>query len=406
MSFLFSEKRETARLVLHIDSSSVSGALVLYAFGKKPKIQRNFRVEQDVFQKDKTGELYTGVEKSLESVLTSLYKEKPVFDAVTVIFGDSWCQSQTKKIHIEQDRKFIITKNFLADILTKETGTIQKEFESVLSQEPLSLTGEVQSPEKNSVVIIAKNILHTEVNGYYMAECVGVQTKVFDLSINVSGVSTKIYNLVLDTVFSHTHMHPRDIECNSASFVTYSILNTLPVSGAKDVVLRDFLALCVSGERTDVILSENSTLGKNTHIPIGVNTFLRRLSKMLDVSSQIAESTLRIVLNHKMDQEITGIVEKSIDDIEKEWAVYFQDALVSMDSRVSVPTQVFLFVPEYLSEIFSHFISLPKEDITSNFRRKVRIILVNKDFLSEFFEPSVFDSFDPQISLCTLFYKK
>lgn len=403
MSFLFSEKKETVRLILHIDSGSVSGALVLYTFGKKPKIQRNFRVEQDVFLKDKTGDLYTGVEKSLKAVLVSLYKEKPVVDAVTVIFGESWCQSQTKKIHIEQDRKFIITTSFLADILTKETDIIQKEFESSLREETSSTS---QDPDKNLVVIIGKNILHTEVNGYYVAECVGVQTKVFDLSINVSGVSTKLYNLVLDTVFSHTHVHPRDIECNSASFVTYSILNTLPVSGVKDVVLRDFLAVCVSGERTDVILSENSTLKKNTHIAIGVNMFLRKLSKALDVTPQIAESTLRIVLNHKMDREITGIVEKSIDDIEKEWAIYFQDALVSLDSRVSLPTQIFLFIPEYLAELFSHFISIPKEDITSNFRRKARVIVVNKEFLSQFFEPSVFDMFDPQISLCTLFYKK
>src|SRR6185295_8517856 len=113
-------------------------------------------------------------------------------------------------------------------------------------------------------------------------------------------------------------------------FISYSVLRSLPGTN-NNQTSSDFLCMDVGSECTDIICVGQDPYIRTISFPCGENSIIHSIRKSLAVSPEIAASTLRLALLHRMDESVNVGIQKAIGMLEKEWAIYFEDALTSLD---------------------------------------------------------------------------
>ena len=114
--------------------------------------------------------------------VSSLYLSMPIENSYLYTFegnpdyaniaSQAFYQStlKTKNIHIAQDKTFIITEDFIEDIINKEKAKFKDELNA----------SEIKNILGDNIKIIDKNIIHTKINGYTLKDNISKKTKVFD----------------------------------------------------------------------------------------------------------------------------------------------------------------------------------------------------------------------------------
>src|SRR3989344_2259465 len=167
----FRKKEDELSILLDIGNGSINGAIVLFTKNKIPRFIFTGEVPFSIPLQPSAPELSAEMKILLNKILDYLIKNglsKMTFakkiEKVLVTFSSPWFALKTKHINLVQQNYFLITKDFLDDIIEKE----KKVFEKLLSGE--------DSPNK-SFEIVEKSIVHTKINGYEMSNSLGRNTK-------------------------------------------------------------------------------------------------------------------------------------------------------------------------------------------------------------------------------------
>ncbi len=385
LSDLFARKREKISLLVDIGAGSVTGAFVSYPPGQVPKLLSRATLSY-------TGASAEGADTTqemsdcLDKMLTQLFAHHQKISDVSVMFSAPWCAVETKQIHIEQNKKFIITQSFLDDIVRVESDKFQKELHT-RADDGAGLSGDVK--------VIEEHLLHTQVNGYVVTQSVGMKTNVFDLSVHLGCVGQAVFDAVVKTIFHHTHLSHEKIHPQTFYFASYSVMYSLfPI---------DYVYMDVRGEATTILLVQNGLPAGTVSFPSGVRFVVQKVATTCKVSDEIAMSMIHTVFSGNADDELSQKVKTVMEDVEKEWAIYFEDALVSLSPRLALPSKVFLFAPADFAPLYQEFLSLAKTDATAVYRKSMHVTPVTPDMFAERFTNNPREPFDAHIAISSIF---
>lgn len=390
MSFLsFIKKEAEVSLLIDIGNGTISVALVL--FNKKtPKFIYHAKAGVPILEKNTKQRIITGIGTLLDQMLIKTLKlRKEKINKVVVSFSAPWYTFKSKEIHLTENKDFIITKSFFDSILAKEEKLYIKE-----------LSESSDSDSKNQYSVAERSIVHAKINGYVLSNMLGKKTKSFDAYLYISAISTEIEEKIINVISKHTHILRRNITLYTSPLVSFhTIRDKFPDE-------RDFLLMDITGESTDFSLVKEDFIESSTKLPLGRNYVIWKIAKSANVSTEISESMLHMYLQQKTDEVTTSLIEKTICEVEEEWAVYFEDAFITLCKTRDYPTRIFLISDDDVMLIFSNFLKLAKMDSTASFRKNMKLSLINEQTVSDLYESSV--GVNPSVILVLLafFYSK
>ncbi len=372
----FKRKKETSLLV-DVGNGSVTCAIVLFVKNSKPKFIHSMTRHFTATERPDPLRLSEGVLALLEYLLSNIVKKSGKLSSVLVSFSAPWFVLKTKNIHLENDATFVITKSFLADVLSKEENSLQNGFD-----------------------INEKSIIHATVNGYQIENIIGKKTKVMDASVFMSATAKDVQQKVTGAISKQTHIDKNKIVLHSFPLVMFSVVRD---NFEKS---QDFILMDITSEITDITLVVGNTIVKNTSFPFGRNSIVRQISKTLNLSTEIAQSELNMYMTGKLDDSGVSIVQAILTDLEKEWSIYLEDSLLSLSPDLILPSSLYITADEDSTPIFMEFLQLSKTDVTGNFRKNINITYINKEVLAPLYQTSSKVGEDEFIAMLAIFYDK
>jgi len=380
--------------LLDIGNGSINGAIVLFTKNKIPRFIFTGEVPFSIPLQPSAPELSAEMKILLNKILDYLIKNglsKMTFakkiEKVLVTFSSPWFALKTKHINLVQQNYFLITKDFLDDIIEKE----KKVFEKLLSGE--------DSPNK-SFEIVEKSIVHTKINGYEMSNSLGRKTKNFDAYLCLSVVGKSTIDIVHNAILKNSHIPADMVSIHTFPVVSFIVVRDIFSANS------DFIIMDITGEVTDLTLVEDNVVIKSISMPSGRNFIIRQIAKKLDLSAEIAESNLHLYAEGKLDEKTKIQIQTILLDVEKEWSIYLESAIQEFSSQKNIPSTVYLTVDSDVAPIYKDFLSLVKTDSTAEFRKNMNLIHINKETLSHFYETQMEVEVNEFMAILAVFYNK
>lgn len=383
-------------ILIDVGNGTTTGAIAVFKKNEKPTyvyVAKRFFI---VTEKVDPARLETEMNLLLDEMLTMLTQKgfehkywlsnKKKINKVLISFSSPWYTSKTKSIHLQNEKEFVITNDFLDNIMKNEVTLLKKELNSENSLETYE--------------VIEKSIVHSKINGYILDSSIGKSTKSFDASLYMSFVGEKFINDVLKTIYKHTHINEKDIIINTFPLISFTVIRDLFAENP------DFMIVDITGEVTDITLVRGDIILDTVSIPSGRNFILRQISKTFNYSNEIAESTLRLHTAKKLDETQTTKMTEIVDSIEKEWLIYFENALIELSPDMNLPNNIFLTADTDTASLYMDFLNKGKSDATSIYRRNIKITHIDLDKTSSFYNNISGYLLDEFVVLLGLFYKK
>lgn len=396
MFSLFQSKNEETSIIFDIGNGTLTGAIVVFNEDQKPKfvytIKKNFSVSEQLEPQQLELEMQKLLDEALNYIMKDGFNSKYLqnkskkIKRVFISFSSPWFLSKTKSIKLENPKEFVITESFIQDILKKEEALFKTELKNEHGGELFE--------------VIESSIVHSKINGYALDNSIGKNTKTFDAYIHMSVVHNLFLNKIQETIIKHTHINIKNIHLNTFPLISFTVI--------RDIFTKepDFLIMDITGEITDITYVKNEIIDKTTSMPSGKNFLLRQLCKNLNVSTEIAESTLQMFLNKKLDDENGNKISELLVSSEKEWSIYLENALLELSPSLTLPSTIFLTTQSEYFTLYESFLNTPKIDQTTVFRKNLKINRLDISSLSSFYENNSGNVIGEFIVLVSLFYKK
>jgi len=130
--------------------------------------------------------------------------------------------------------------------------------------------------------------------------------------------------------------HNDDIVFHSYSFAFFSSL--------RDILSmkKNFLAIDIGGELTDIFLSLDGVMVENISFPYGTNSMLRDIALKQNILFSEAKTQLNLLIANKLHHRTKEGIEKNINDIKIKWLNSFTESLSLILSDSFLPEQVIL----------------------------------------------------------------
>lgn len=394
-SFLNTNKDEVVVLI-DVGNGTTTGAIVIFAKNEKPKfiyVAKKFFVINEKVESEKLEiEMNSLLEQMLLLVTKKGFEHKywlnkrKVINKVLISFASPWFISKTKNIRLEKEKEFVITKSFLDNVMMQEVDLLKKE----LNQ---------QNPSENFEVI-EKSIVHSKINGYNLENVIGKNTKSFDASLYMSVVSENFIDKILTTLYKYTHVSNNNVLINTFPLISFSVIRDLFTKES------NFIIMDVTGEVTDITLVRGDIIVDTVTIPSGRNFIIRQIAKSFNTSTEIAESTLRLYLDKKLQDDVNTKMSEVVSAVESEWSVYIENALTELSPDMNLPSTMFLTAEKDVSEMYINFLAAPKSDSTTLFRKNLKLEHINLEKTASFYTNESGYILDEFIVLLALFYKK
>ncbi len=382
-------------ILIDIGNGSTTGGIVVFPKNEKPRfiyvIKKFFLISEKVEGEKLEAEMHALLEEMLSTMTQKGLEhkywvgKKKKFDRILVSFSSPWFISKTKSIHLEKDKEFVITPTFLNNIMTEEVELLKSE---------------LNKDSGHDFEVIERSIVHSKINGYTLENAIGKNTKSFDASLYMSVVSDSFINKVLGALNKHTHVSNENVIFNTFPLISFSVIRDLFTKE------QNFIIMDVTGEVTDITLVRGDIITDTVTIPSGRNFIIRQIAKSFGVSTEIAESTLRLYLSKKLEDETGKKMADIIVAVESEWAVYIENALTELSPDMNLPSKMFLTAENDVAQMYIDFLSIPKTDTTNIFRRNLKLEHINLEKTSTFYTNESGFLLDEFIVLIALFFKK
>ncbi len=393
--FGFSNSSEEVTLLIDVGNGSIGAALAVIAPGILPTIVYSTRQSLSVLEKPTAAKLTETLTLLLSDVLTKVMtygtsnpywkgQHKNISSAL-VSFSAPWFVSKTKQLHLSQDKAFVLTQSFLEEVASAEEDLFIKELE-----------GE----NKNTFTLVEKSIIGARVNGYSVNNILNKKTKTFDTSLFLSVVGTGILEKVKEVVARQIHIASDKIKIHSFPLISFSMVRDV----FRDT--SDFILMDITGEVTDITVISEDVITQTASFPFGRNFLVRQIAKNLNVSPEIAVSTLQTYLLGKLDELTVSRVRGVLSDAEKEWALYWNDCLTSLFPAVLFPSKIYITADSDTAGIFIDFIKSSKGDVADALKKQMQIIHLNHDVLGKYYKGESIAFDDEFIGVLAVFSNK
>ncbi len=384
---------EETLLIIDIGNGTVGGALLALSKNTKPNIAYTVRLPLSILETPDPGRLVEDLPLLVGEVLTDVLREgikkagEKKISGVLVSFSSPWFVLKTKHLQLTQDRPFLISQEFLDDIVGKEERVFTDDLKK-------------GSTSGGEFKVIEKSIVHTKINGYIIENNIGQKTKSFDAFLCLSAIEKNVADSVLDSILKHVNVSRHDILLHTFPLISFSILRDM-YPGNSSFILMD-----ISADVTDLTLVNNNVIEKSVSFPSGKNFIIRQLAKSTGATYDIALSMLHQFNNKDMDDVSNDATLKVLSNVEKEWSIYFESALGELSPAMTLPGLIYITSDSDVSDIYSDFIKLSKTDSTGAFRKQVNVTKIGHEELQGLCDVSAFVEEDEFLEIESIFYKK
>ncbi len=400
MSFfsIFRKKEEKPKISLLVDigNGTVEVALAIFSQNKKPTFLGVAKESFIIVDRPDSTRLTRDMIGILDSSLDYLMKDVAKSDTwiagdkkinnVAVSFSSPWFVSETKHIHMSKPDSFSITESLLSELVMKESATFTQDLQGGSSAD-------------NIFDVIEKNITNMKLNGYNSSNPLEQKTKDLEISVCLSAILKDLSQKVDDTILKYIHISKEDISMHTFPMVCFSVISQM---FSPD---EDFIAIDVTSEVTDVSVIKSGSIVASASFPLGRNLIVRQISKAFNSNSEIAESNLHMYMEKKADTSVFEKVNQVLLNTEKEWEIYFKNIISDLSPSTDLPKKVYITADSDAAMIFVDFLSLPKQDATSAFRKNLTINYLNNESMKSFYESSSTGEVDEFIAMLAVFQK-
>lgn len=388
MMNIFDKKKKGCTLILDIGNKSIIAALVVFNKNNKPEFicsqKELFSIDTELSAR----KIELQMNKIVDSVVAKIVKEgskrQVKIDTVFVVFSSPWFVAKTKKISLNNQKEFYITKDFLSDITDSEVSKFKEEMR--------------QSTETVFELIESTFVLG-RINGYAVNSPIGKKTKNFDAYIYLSLTHNSLLKKIQSIIHKHTHLNPEEITVSTFPVVSFKVVKDLLTDQSS------FVLLDVTGELSEITLVSDDAIVKTVTIPSGKNLIYKQISKELNTSIEIAESTLKLYTAKKLNDDVNLKIEGVLSSVEKEWSVYLENALNEISPNAILPSSLFLTSDDDISNIYKYFLTIQKLDSTALFRKNLNITQIDLDKLSSFYFTKTYVPLDEFVIMDALYFK-
>ncbi|MHB1316412.1 MAG: hypothetical protein ACYCZW_00965 [Minisyncoccota bacterium] len=397
MFFSSSQKKGDVCLVLDIGNASLAGSLVLYKKGSVPEALYTTRVPLSAGGHSHSEKLQSILLTQIKEVLSRIHTKG--FDhvyfkdhdknvvKVLCAYASPWYVSKTKKVEVLNPKTFLITKNFIDDVLEKEVSVFEEEL----------LGGEHGDEFKSGVVVMEKTVVNIEVNGYPLDNPFNQKTNQFNMVLYLGIGSESVTSMVNSEILKFFPINKEDILQHSFPLITYSVLKKI---FPKE---RNYIFFDITGEVTDVALIDNGVIRETASFPSGKFFIIRKIMREFDVPAEVAKSFLHLYVKDSASEEIVEKIQKVLIDVECEWSIYLENTLSSFGKISTLPTKVYMTADTDTEHIFIDLLKVSKTDMTVLWRKKLDIIPISNDTLKEFYISTKNINFDECLALDSIF---
>ncbi len=364
---LFPKQRQDESLALLIDvgSASVGAALIRLGTGQVPKILVTNR-ESIPFQETLSSERFLlAMNHTLERVLKTTQAGLMGHGSPKHIFctlSSPWFLLKSRVIRIARKENFKVTEEILSGYLDDDIEKLKEELKETL-------------PLKDTVVI-EKKIIQMKLNGYEIRNPYGQTTTEMEMVATISLSSKKVIDSIKRKVgqFFHTES------------LHFGVFPIVAFSTIRDIFPneKNFLFLDVTGEATDVSLSNNDILTGALSFPRGKNFFIREISAHFWTMHEEASTLFSMFLKDTLDAKRRATVSNIVLRSRSEWITRFEKVLTVLAKEGVIPHTVFLTSDSDVSRLFTDLINGAKSDslMTNSFEARYLDELIVAKFVS------------------------
>ncbi len=323
-------------LVFYIGNGVVKGSIVSHE-AQKPVI-RTVRVrelphyqERDREHLEKRilfefGEL--AHEIKTEDVL-ALRDHSFKFTHATVILSSPWYISETAVIKMKEQKPFLITPQL-----------IEGAKENIIKA--------YRDSHKMDVTVLEQKMIKILLNGYPTSDPLKKKVTSLDLNIFTSFARKSSMEGIQSVIDQNFHV--KDIFIHSQSLAAFSVIGDLWKE------MNQYIITDITSQLTELVSVRKGILSEAASIPKGKQYLAKAISDNLGVSTEVAESLLKMKNTGHIEESLLVKVDAALLNAKKEWLKDFSEALRVMSASSSLPNTFVLFAPKDVTGIFAEFI--------------------------------------------------
>jgi len=320
----FRIKQNSVVAIIDIGSAEVSGALVSVSvdqYGQKQnQIIFNTKVETGI-EGDLNFERFDfEITKAIKIVTHNLVKSgfnQP--EKFVCFLASPFLISQTKIVSYSQNDGFgfVFTPKILDSIIRREAENFCFDNE----------TGGLFN-------IIENKVMQIKLDGYEIEQPFGHKVNQITISQFMSGSPVSQLEKIWQAVSSQSHND--NIEFHSYAFAAFSTLRDN--LGDK----KNFIAVDISGELTDVFVCMNGILLENISFPCGLNSILRGIALSQRTPLAEAKTQLSLYTEGRLHSRAKEVLEQSLDLARQKWISGMVEVLSLVLETTVIPEQIIL----------------------------------------------------------------
>jgi len=340
MNFFSGGKKEKAILptgLIAIGSGGIEVAIAVdgaIVFSAKKDLTSSARDSIENF----SSAIYQG----LAEVLTELQKSSAVKPtSYHCILPAPLFINGIKTIEVAKDQPFVVSQKMIDQLMADSV----KEF--MADQPPLftQLVGDTNR-------LIENDIFTAELNGYAVAQCLGLKTKNLKLMHGLSYGSAQILSAIEKTITAGTQQE-------KIRFHTFPAAAFLGLDAILGNDRDDYLIIDAGGEFTDLAVVHDRALITHFSFPYGFNFMRRSLADSLGTVPAEISSTINLYFQNKLADPARVKFEAVIAKERQAWLGYFLEAFKAVSATTFVFPTIYLLGDDLSALFIQDFIKDP-----------------------------------------------
>lgn len=354
MFSFFSKHPHEIVAIFDVGNGSVGGALVSFNQHGIPTILYTHREPLTYLPHATSKRLLTTMVKLVGSVAHNLHKEGIPYIRKTTpvssikhgfcVFSSPWYTSETQVKKNHNDTPFTVTQKYIDDSVHEEE---QKFLASLKGANYEKMFG----PD---IQVLEKKIIHTKLNGYEVEHPFDKIAKDLEITFFSSYISRSIIAAIEQTL--HHYSYGTSIQFHSYALASWNAVRDIYPG------IHDFLFVDITGEVTDIMLTQNTVLHETHSFPLGRNMVLRKIVNELGVSPEVALSFLSTYTKKSLDKVFEEKMKNIMSTSQEFWIDAFMKTIVRLNQAHMLPTKMFITadadVAPFFYEALTH--KLPK----------------------------------------------
>jgi cell division ATPase FtsA len=267
-----------------------------------------------------------------------------------------WISSETKRVSVSKQSKFIVSKKFLGELVDKELSKITQDLKEKFETER---------------EVIEKLIAEVSIDDEPTDNPINEECQFLDLYLSYSHTNKNFVTKSKEALESVFHSTP-------VSFSSFSILTYLMIRDSYVNQRESYLILDIAGETTDLSVVNRGIFGEKYSFPSGKKTLLKHLALDLKIEERDALELFRLYYQNNLSLNHREKLKKYFESLERFWSEEFKHYLDTILKYHQLPKFIFLTIDVDMRNWF--FEVFKKTELANNLTldKRFQIIILDQ----------------------------